>query len=147
MTTPDSTQITLAAELVTLLAVPFVQGIAKQVGQDTFSQAKAAVLAAVHQRFHQDKNNEALTTLALFEKNPATFQEALTRLLNVTLVQHPEWAGEMRDMLAAPAVQQVVAHDNAAVTNVQMQINSGTGHQSVEAHHSQIDHVEMHITS
>ena len=69
MTSPDPAQATLAAQIVTLLAVPFVQGVAKQVGQDSFTQAKLC-WPRVRDRFRQDKNEEGQATLDLFEKTP-----------------------------------------------------------------------------
>lgn len=80
MTSPDPTQTALAAQIVTLLAIPFVQGVAKQVGQDSFTQAKT-LLGRVRDRLRQDHNDEALATLDLFQGDPGTFAEALARLL------------------------------------------------------------------
>ncbi|MER2598256.1 MAG: hypothetical protein ABTQ73_01915 [Caldilineales bacterium] len=145
MTPADPNQTTLAAQIVSLLAVPFVQGIARQVGQDTFNQAKT-VLTRVRERFHQDKNEEAQATLALFEKNPATFQEALARLLTVTLGQHPDWAGEMRQLLAKPAMQEIIARNKATISNITMSL-SGSGHQHIEADNSIIKDVDMNINT
>lgn len=139
----DPAQATLAAQIVTLLAVPFVQGVAKQVGQDTFSQARA-MLARVRERFRQDKNEAGQATLDLFEKDPDTFREALTRLLAATLAQHPEWAAEMRQLLAQPASQEIIARNDAVVQDIVMRISSA-GQQRIEADNSRVIRSQMII--
>ncbi len=139
----DPAQAALAAQLVTLLAVPFVQGVAKQVGQDAFSQARTA-LARVRERFRQDKNLEGEATLDLFEKNPTTFQEALTRLVAASLAQQPEWAEEMRQFLAEPVSQEIIARNKATVEDITMRI-SGAGQQRIEADDSYVTRVVMEI--
>ncbi len=141
--TIDPAQAALAAQIVTLLAAPFVQGVAKQVGQDTFSEAKA-LLAKVRQRFRQDKNQEREATLDLFEKNPATFQEALSRVLAEALAEHPEWAAEMRALLAQPASQEIIARNQATVEDITMRI-SGAGQQRIDADGSRVTGVVMDI--
>ena len=143
MTSLDPAQATLAAQIVTLLAVPFVQGVAKQVGQDSFTQAKT-LLAKVRDRFRQDKNEEGQATLDLFEKNPGTFTEALSRLLASTLAQHPDWADEMRQFLEQPASQEIIARNNAVVTDITMRISSA-GQQRIDADDSRVERVDMSI--
>lgn len=143
MNAPDPVQATLAAQIVTLLVVPFVQGVAKQVGQDTFAQAKN-VLAKVRDRFRQDKNDKALATLDLFEGDPATFSEALGRLLVPTLEAHPEWAAEIRQLLAQPASQQIIARNNSQVERVRMKI-TGAGQQRIDSDDSNVGGIEMTI--
>ena len=105
---------TLAAQLTTLLAVPFVQGVAKQVGQDAFTQAKS-LLAGIRARFRQDRNDKALQTLDLFERDPETFADALTRLLIPALAAHPEWVAEIRQVLAQPAAQAIIARNDSVI--------------------------------
>ena len=144
MTPPDPTQIALAAQIVTLLAVPFVQGVAKQVGQDAFSQAKT-LATKVRERFRQDKNEKASKTLDLFQDDPETFGEPLSRLLAATLAEHPDWGEEMRALLAQPASQEIVARNKAKVEDITMRI-SRAGQQRIEADDSYVGRVEMDIT-
>lgn len=141
--TIDPAQAALAAQIVTLLAVPFVQGVAKQVGQDTFSEAKA-LLAKVRERFRQDKNKKAQATLDLFEEDPGTYTEAMSRVLAGTLAEHPEWAAEMRALLAQPASQEIIARNKAAVEDITMRI-SGAGQQRIEADNGRVERVVMDI--
>jgi hypothetical protein len=141
----DPNQITLAAQLVTLLAVPFAQGVAKQVGQDAFTQAKS-LLASVRARFRQDRNDKALQTLDLFEGDPATFADALTRLLIPVLAAHPEWAAEIRQTLAQPAAQAIIARNDSVIEQVRMKI-AGAGQQRIESDNSIIKAIDMSIES
>jgi hypothetical protein len=139
----DPILVTLAAQAVTLLAVPFVQGVAKQVGQDAFTQAKT-LLATVRDRFRQDGNATALQTLDLFEGDPETFSDALTRLLVPALEAHPEWAAEIRQMLAQPASQEIIARNNSVIEQVRMQI-SGAGSQRIDSDDSRLTGIDMNI--
>lgn len=141
--TIDPAQAALAAQIVTLLAAPFVQGVAKQVGQDTFSEAKA-LLAKVRQRFRQDNNKKGQATLDLFEEDPGTYTEALSRVLTAALAEHPEWAAEMRALLAQPASQEIIARNEATVEDITMRI-SGAGQQRIEADDSRVTRVVMDI--
>lgn len=141
--TIDPAQAALAAQIVTLLAAPFVQGVAKQIGQDTFSEAKA-LLEKVRERFRQDKNTKGQATLDLFEEDPGTYTEALSRVLAATLAEHPEWAAEMRALLAQPASQEIIARNKATVEDITMRI-SGAGQQRIDADGSRVTRVVMDI--
>ncbi len=134
---------TLAAQLTTLLAVPFVQGVAKQVGQDAFTQAKS-LLAGIRARFRQDRNDKALQTLDLFERDPETFADALTRLLIPALAAHPEWVAEIRQVLAQPAAQAIIARNDSVIEQVRMKI-AGAGQQRIESDGSTLKDIDMSI--
>jgi hypothetical protein len=139
----DPILVTLAAQVVTLLAVPFVQGVAKQVGEDAFTQAKT-LLASVRDRFRKDGNAKALQTLDLFEDDPQTFGDALTRLLVSMLEAHPEWAAEIRQVLAQPASQEIIARNHSVIEQVRMQI-SGAGAQRIDSDNSKLTGIDMNI--
>lgn len=139
--TPDFT--TLAAQLMTLLAIPFAQEAAKQAGQEAIAQAKT-LLAKVRDRFRQDGNAKALQTLDLFEGDPQTFGDAVTRLLVPALEAHPEWAAEIRQVLAQPAAQEIIARNDSVIEQVRMTI-SGAGTQRIESDSSTLKGIDMNI--
>jgi hypothetical protein len=98
----------------------------------------------VRDRFRQDGNATALQTLDLFEGDPETFSDALTRLLVPALEAHPEWAAEIRQMLAQPASQEIIARNNSVIEQVRMQI-SGAGSQRIDSDDSRLTGIDMNI--
>lgn len=113
------------------------------VGQDAFTQAKT-LLASVRARFRQDRNDKALQTLDLFEGDPATFADALTRLLIPALEAHPDWAVEIRQMLAHPASQAIIARNDSVIEQVRMKL-AGAGQQRIEGDSSTLKDIDMSI--
>ena len=75
----------------------------------------------------------------------------MSRLLASTLTQHPDWAAEMRQLLDQPASQEIIARNNAVVTDITMRISgagqqrSGAGQQRIDADNSQVERVHMSI--
>ncbi|MBC8253146.1 MAG: hypothetical protein H8E35_03845 [Ardenticatenia bacterium] len=139
----------LAAQMVAVLApmVPYLpsvaEGMGKQIGQDVFNQAKK-LLGKLRDRFHKDGDNKALATLDLFQEDPQTFEAALSALLVRTLEQHPEWAEEVRQLLAQPALQEIVASNDSVVQRISMNL-SGAGQQRIKADASEVTDVTMSI--
>lgn len=107
------------------------EGAAKQAGEDAWNKGKT-LLAAIRDRFGKDKNERAGQTLELFLAEPATFESALTTYLLAAVQQHPQWADEMRSLLAEPSLQEIIARNRSHLERVTQSL-SGAGTQRIEA--------------
>ena len=90
--------------------------------------------------FCKDGNADALATLDLFERNPKTFEGALTVFVGQALAAHPGWADDVRMQLADPSLQEIIARNGSIVERVRM---SGTGTQRIEADDSYVGDIDM----
>lgn len=121
-------------------AAPFLmqaaESAASQMGEDAWQKAKT-LYEKLRNRFQADDNQKAATTLDLFVDDPDTFESALSKLLLETLQQHPKWAKEIRDLLAGPATQEIIARNESVLQRVQQSL-SGSGTQRIEADKSKL---------
>ena len=131
MISPDALT-ALAAQVTTALApvAPFLvkasEGAASQMGKDAWEQAKK-LFEALKARFQQDKNAKGEKALANFVEDPETYEGALAKVLLAALQEHPEWANEVRETLAKPALQEIVLRNKSHAEEVtQLLTGSGT---------------------
>ena len=132
----------LAAQAVALLtaAAPYLlkgagKGAAKALGADAWKQAKE-LYRRVRERFQKDRNAKAVQSLDLFLSDTDTFDSALGKLLLATLQQHPEWAEEIRALLAdEPSVQEIILRNQSRVERITLSL-SGSGTQRYESDNS-----------
>jgi hypothetical protein len=148
----------MASEIVALLAIagPYLKGAApyvteavkslaqtagKELGGDMVKKA-GALLQSLRDRFRQDNNAKAEQTLDLFQEDPETFEGALSKLLLKTLNAHPEWAKEVRQLLADEALQEIIARNGSVVQRIEMDLQGG-GTQRIDADNSEVTDVKM----
>ena len=145
----------IAAQIMTILvgAAPALlplltkvaEGAASETGKGVAKKA-GELFEKLRSRFQNDKNDEADSTLTLFIKNPQRFESVLSAYLLETLQKHPEWANEIRALLAEPSLQEIVAKNKSVVERIKMKI-SGSATQHIEADDSRITDVDMNANS
>jgi hypothetical protein len=145
--TTDVDLTNLVATIIAVLApaAPYLtkaaESAAARVGADAWQKARE-LYGKLHERFTKDKNEKATQTLALFVNEPATFEEALSRILLATLEKHPEWAADVRAVLAESALQEIVARNGAVLTRVTQSL-SGSGTQRIEADKAKLEDIRQ----
>jgi len=146
MTELDISQ--LVAQIVALLAVaaPYFKsiptGAAEHLGAKGVEQA-GRLLAWLRKRLASGQEERAQQTLALFLDDPATFQEALARLLAELLRQHPEWVSQAQALLDQQPLQQILARNDAVVQEVRMRMRGRSGRQIIDADDSLVSGIDM----
>ena len=112
-------------------AAPFLmqaaESAASQIGEDAWQKAKSLYLK-LRDRFNADDNQAAVQTLDLFVHDTETFEIALSKLLLKTLQEHPEWAKEVRELLADPSTQEIIARNESVLTRVSQSMSGGGKH-------------------
>jgi hypothetical protein len=130
----------LVARIIAVLApaAPYLakaaESAASEMGKAAWQKARE-LYDSLRARFTADQNQKATQTLDLFIGDTDTFESALSKLLLATLAQHPEWAQEVRALLAEPALQEIVARNNSVLLRVTQDLQ-GAGTQRIEADNS-----------
>lgn len=141
--------IEVAAKTVALLAplAPYLkkagESIAGEVGKDALKKARE-VTDRIRQRFQGDNNQKALTVFDLFLDDPNDKDQAnaLSKQIVNALQQHQTWAEEMRQLLAEPALQEVIARNQSIAKDITLNL-SGSGTQRVELDNSEATGITM----
>ena len=126
----------LAGQITTALApvVPYLakaaEAAAPQIGKDAWEQAKK-LFEMVKGRFQKDKNEKGKKALENFVADPETYEGALAKVLLATLQEHPEWADEVRETLAKPSLQEIVARNKSHLEEVTQSL-TGAGTQRID---------------
>ena len=137
----------LSAHIITVLAfaAPYLkkaaESAASKIGVEAWQRAQE-LYAKLKERFQKDNNAKATQTLDLFIDDPDTFESALSKLLLATLEQHPEWATEVRQLLAGPGLQEIIARNHSRLERVTQSL-SGAGTQRIEADRSVLKDVRQ----
>ncbi|MBI3941720.1 MAG: hypothetical protein HY326_01800 [Chloroflexi bacterium] len=137
----------LVARILTVLipAAPYLkkaaEGAAGKLGQDAWQKARD-LAAKVRDRFHKDQNKKAEQSLDLFLEDPGTFESALSKLLLETLEKHPEWAREIREQLAQPALQEIIDQGHSDFARIKQTL-SGSGTQRIVGKGSKFRDIEQ----
>mgnify|MGYP000881463814 CR=1 FL=1 len=139
----------LAATIITVLApaAPYLKSALDKFTEkavDAAWQTARGLYDKVRQRFETDHNDNAQQTLDLFVADPETFEAVLSKYLLQTLQTHPEWAAEIRALLAQPATQEIIARNKSTLERV-TQSMTGAGTQRIEADHSKLKDVKQDI--
>ena len=127
----------LVARIITVLApaAPFLtkaaESAAAKMGADAWQKARD-LYSRLHTHFTKSEDQKATRTLDLFVGDPATFEEAFSRILLATLEQHPEWAADVRAALTEPALQEIIARNQAVLQRVTQSL-IGPGVQRIDA--------------
>ena len=137
----------LAARILALLApaAPYlkqaVEGAVTAIASDVLQKARD-LYARLRDRFRADGDEKAEKTLELFAEDPETFESALSKYLFVSLEKHPEWAEEIRVLLAEPSVQEIIARNQSVLERVTQSL-SGSGTQRIKAVKSRLKDVKQ----
>lgn len=139
----------LVGQIVVVLtsAIPYLKSITDQVvGQLTKEALQKAIdlYEKVRELFHSPEDDKGTITLKMFVNDPETFESALSILLLHALEKHPELVDNMRDILAEPSVQEIVAHNQSVLERVTQSL-SGPGAQRIIADGSTLTDVKQEI--
>jgi hypothetical protein len=137
----------LVGQVVVVLtaAAPFLNQAASQVvGEITKESLHKAhdLYAKVRQRFQADHNDNAEKALDLFVDDPESFEVGLSKYLLQALQAHPEWATEIRALLAQPSTQEIIARNKSTLERVTQSL-AGAGTQRIEVDNSQLKDVKQ----
>lgn len=137
----------LVAKIIIVLApaAPYltkaVESAAAKMGADAWQKARD-LYSRLRDHFTKSDDKKATQTLDLFVGDPATFEEAFSRILLATLDQHPEWAADVREVLAEPALQEIIARNHAVLHRVTQSL-AGRGVQRIEANNSELTDIRQ----
>lgn len=137
----------LAATIITVLApaAPYLKSALDKVTDKAVEaawQTARSLYEKVRQRFQADHNDNAEKALDLFVDDPDSFEVGLSKYLLHTLQEHPEWAAEIRALLAAPAAQEIIARNKSRLERVTQSL-AGAGSQRIEADNSTLKDVKQ----